>query len=254
VNAQWRLGELGYKGDIKAYLTEFRALNIYARCTGESLQEKINLAMPRTIIYMRFAHHMADFMDDEHFLMATYETGVHVEQRKVLEELRGRKKEAGQKDARSKDSGKGHKGQGEKKGPKWSEKANSGGKTERSGFGQPGHWKTKEEALAGVPTKKRKEYRSSKDNCWRCGWTGHKTFECYAGTTTGGTVLPTAPWRGASSAKRKRDGDNNVEAPAQKQSKVTTIKTKDDDMRDAVAAWAKDRITVWDNGDEDSDF
>jgi len=162
--------------------------------------------------------------------------------------------EAGQKDAPGKDSGKGRKAEGEKKGPKWSEKANSGGKTERSGFGQPGHWQTKEEALAGVPTKERKEYGSSKDNCWRCGRAGHNTFECYVGTTTGGTVLPTAPWRGASSAKRKRDGDNNVEAPAQKQSKVTTIKTEDDDMRDAAAAWAKDRITVWDNGDEDSDF
>jgi len=45
-NAQRRLGELEYKGDIKAYLTEFWALNIYARCTGESLQEKINLAIP----------------------------------------------------------------------------------------------------------------------------------------------------------------------------------------------------------------
>jgi len=71
VNAQRRLGELEYKGDIKAYLTEFRALNIYARCTRESLQEKINLAMPRTIIDMRFAHHMGDFVDDEHFLMVT---------------------------------------------------------------------------------------------------------------------------------------------------------------------------------------
>ena len=92
MNAQWRLGELEYKGDIKAYLTEFRALNIYACCTGESLQEKINLAIPRTIINMRFVHHMGDFVDDEHFLTATYETGVHVEQRKVLEELQGRKK------------------------------------------------------------------------------------------------------------------------------------------------------------------
>jgi len=79
-------------------------------------------------------------------------------------------------------------------------------------------------------------------------------FECYAGTTTGGTALPTAPWRGASSAKRKRDGDENVETPAPKQSKVTTIKIEDDDMRDAAAAWAKDQITVWDNDDEDWDF
>jgi len=176
---------------------------------------------------------------------------VHVEQRKALEELRGRKKETGQKEAPGKDSGKGRKVQAEKEGPRRSEKADSGGKTEQSGFGQPGHWKTKEEALAGVPTKERKEYRSSKDNCWRCCRAGHKTFECYAGTTTVGRALPTAPWRGASSAKRKRDGNDNAETPAPKQSKVTTIKTEDNDMRDAATAWAKDQITIWDNDDED---
>jgi len=216
VNAQRKLRKLEYKGDIKAYLTEFRALNIHARYTGETLQEKINLAMPRTIIDMRFTHHMGGFLDDEHFLTATYEAGVHVEQRKALEELRGRKKETGQKDAPGKDSGKSRKGQEEKEGPKQLEKADLGGKTERSGFGQPGHGKTKEEALVGVPTKERKEYRSSKDNCWGCGQAGDKTFECYVGTTTGGTMLPTAPWRGASSAKRKHVGDDNVEASVQK--------------------------------------
>jgi len=30
---------------------------------------------------------MGNFVDDEHFLMATYEVGVHVKQRKALEEL-----------------------------------------------------------------------------------------------------------------------------------------------------------------------
>jgi len=75
---------------------------------------------------MQFAHHMGDFVDNEHFLTATYKAGVHVEQWKALEELWGRKKEAGQKDTPSKDSGKGHKGQGEKEGLKRSEKATRG--------------------------------------------------------------------------------------------------------------------------------
>jgi len=92
-NAQRKLGRLEYKGDIKVYLIEFQTLKIYARYIGESLQEKINLAMPRTIIDMRFAHHMGEFVDDEHFLTATYEAGVHVEQRKALEELWTGKKE-----------------------------------------------------------------------------------------------------------------------------------------------------------------
>jgi len=111
-NAQRKLGRLEYKGDIKAYLTEFQALKIYARYIGESLQEKINLAMPQTIIDMRFAHHMGEFVDDEHFLTATYEAGVHVEQRKALEELwTGKKEKEGLNPG--KDSGKSCKGQGE---------------------------------------------------------------------------------------------------------------------------------------------
>ena len=93
VKAQRKLGGLEYKGDIKVYLMEFQALNIYARCAGESLREKINLAVSRAIIDMRFASHMDEFMDDEHFLTATYEAGVHVEQRKALEELQSGRKE-----------------------------------------------------------------------------------------------------------------------------------------------------------------
>jgi len=36
---------------------------------------------------MRFLHDMGEFVDDKHFLMATYEAGIHVEQRKAVEEL-----------------------------------------------------------------------------------------------------------------------------------------------------------------------
>jgi len=66
---------------------ESHALNIYARCVRKSLQEKINLAMPQAMIDMCFAHHMGEVVDDEHFLMATYEANIHLEQRKALEEL-----------------------------------------------------------------------------------------------------------------------------------------------------------------------
>jgi len=36
-DAQLKLGQLKYQGDIRAYMTEFRALNNYARATGEGL-------------------------------------------------------------------------------------------------------------------------------------------------------------------------------------------------------------------------
>jgi len=164
-NAPRKLGGLEYKRDIKVYLTEFRALTIYVRCVRASLQEKINLVIPRTIIDMYFAHHMGEFVDDDHFLTATYKAGVHVEQRRALEELRmGKKEKEGPNPG--KDSGKSCKGQAEKEGPKQEGKASMGGKAGRPGFGQPGHWGTKKEALAGVPTKERKEYGASQEGCW----------------------------------------------------------------------------------------
>jgi len=43
---------LKYQGDIRSYMTEFRALNLYAHATGESLQEKVNLAMPESVMNM----------------------------------------------------------------------------------------------------------------------------------------------------------------------------------------------------------
>jgi hypothetical protein len=83
-DAQLKLGQLRYQGSIRAYLTEFRTLNVYARATGESLQEKINMAMPDSILDMRFNQNEEDFVDDEHFLRATYKAGLQVEKKKSL--------------------------------------------------------------------------------------------------------------------------------------------------------------------------
>ena len=87
-NAQLKLSQLRYKGDIKAYFTELQALNVYARATSEGLRGKIDQAIPDNILDMRFAHYMEEFVDDEHFLMATYNAGLHVERRKALKAAR----------------------------------------------------------------------------------------------------------------------------------------------------------------------
>jgi hypothetical protein len=79
-----QISMLRYKGDIKAYLTAFRALNIHARVTGEALQNKVNLALPLEIIDMRFAQNPHLFTEDEPFLVATYEAGRHWENRNLL--------------------------------------------------------------------------------------------------------------------------------------------------------------------------
>jgi hypothetical protein len=42
------------------------------------------MAMPDSILDMRFNQNEEDFMDDEHFLQATYRAGVQVEKKKAL--------------------------------------------------------------------------------------------------------------------------------------------------------------------------
>ena len=79
-----QLSTLRYKGDIKAYLTAFRALNIHARVTGEALQSKVNVALPLEIIDLCFAQNPCLFTEEEPFLVATYEAGRHWENRNLL--------------------------------------------------------------------------------------------------------------------------------------------------------------------------
>jgi len=235
-NTQRKLGEIEYKGDIKAYLTEFRSLNVYAQCTRESLQEKINRAMPHAIIDMRFAHHMGEFVDYEHILTTTYEAGVHVEQRKPLEEIQGHQKEKEGKECPSqgKALGKDRKGQG-KEDPRPPRKAAQGGQATRPGFGQSGQWAIKEEALVRLPAGVRKEYGASEENCWRCGRAGHRTFEYFANSTKKGTTLASAPGKVASSAKSKWTNDDDPETPTAAKPHLSTVKVEDSNMREATA-------------------
>jgi len=83
-DAQLKLRQLKYQGSIRAYLTEFQALNNFAHVTGEVLWEKVDLAMPEALLDMRFAHYLEDFADDEGFLQATHQAGLQVEKKKAL--------------------------------------------------------------------------------------------------------------------------------------------------------------------------
>jgi len=49
-NVQLKLGQLRYQGSIRTYLTEFRALNIFAQATAEVVREKIDRAMTTEIL------------------------------------------------------------------------------------------------------------------------------------------------------------------------------------------------------------
>jgi len=87
-DAQQKLGQLRYQGSIRAYITELRSLNNFAWANGESLREKVDLAMTDAILDMRFSQNEGEFIDDDDFLHATYRAGIQVEKRKALRATR----------------------------------------------------------------------------------------------------------------------------------------------------------------------
>jgi len=186
-DAQLQLGQLKYHRSMRAYLTEFQALNNFAQVTGEALREKVDLAMPHSILDMRFAHYLGDFADDEGFLQATHQAGLQVERKKALKTAR--------KAVKSQPVG---------KDPRKEKEKEKGREARTQQHPEPGKaptgkkraWVSLETALKGVPPKEQEEYKAT-DGCWRCGRPGHKTFECYAFTTAQGTSLPVAPWKTA---------------------------------------------------------
>jgi hypothetical protein len=120
-------------------------------------------------------------------------------------------------------------------------------KADKPRFGGTGRWVSKDEALKGLSADEKKEYGASKENCWRCGREGHRTFECYASTTKRGSTLPAAPWKSVSSASKKRGREDDEEkAPIAKQSKTVAVKVEDEDMKDVSA--------IWRDSDSDKDF
>jgi len=87
-DAQQKLGQLRYQGCIRTYITELPALNNFARANGESLREKVDLAMTDAILDMRFSQNEGEFIDDDDFIHATYRAGLQVQKRKALRATR----------------------------------------------------------------------------------------------------------------------------------------------------------------------
>jgi len=231
-DAQLKLGQLGYQGSIRTYLMEFCTLNIFARATGEALRENIDLAMTTEILRMRFAHYLEEFADVEGFLQATYQAGLQVERMKALEKGRETMQPArtDDKKERRKDPGR------PKKNMEQPKPANN--LEQKSLWGQPGRWATKEEALKGVPLQEHKEYFRTLECCWRCGQKGHRTYECFAHTTRQGTTLPKAPWKAAAAATEKRKcSEEPEENPVPKQQKVAAVEAMELEDPQAFPLW-----------------
>jgi len=179
-DAQLKLGQLKYQGSIRAYVTEFRALNNFAHATGEALREKVDLAMPDAVLDMRFAHYLEDFADDEGFLQATHQAGLQVEKKKALRAAKEamRSGAAPNKDGMRNDHPNEH---GKKNDTRPSPK--EGAPQPRSNNTRPpkkDSWPSQDVALKGVPSKEAEEYRKSREDCWQCGRPGHRTYDCFS--------------------------------------------------------------------------
>jgi len=227
-------------------MTEFRALNSYAKATGESLQEKVDLAMPDSVLDMRFAHFLGDFVDDEGFLNATYQAAIQVEKKKALktaqEATRG--PSSGGKDPK--------KDKGKEKQTRNPARPKQALEPEKTPAGKRRAWVSLETALQGVPPKEQEEYKAT-DSCWRCGRPGHKTFECYAFTTARGTSLPAAPWKAAAVGSNQKGGKrkaaNELDERLVKQQKVAAVEPM---AIEEAEPPRKIEAAPWD--DSDSDF
>jgi len=244
-DAQLKLGQLRYQGSIRAYMTEFQALNNFAKATGEGLREKVDMAMPDSILDMRFNQNPEDPIDDEDFLQATYKAGVQVEKKKALKAA----KEAWRTGPTPAKDGKRDDRKKEDRRPATREEPREPRRNEARPQ-KKNSWGSQEAALRGVPANETEEYRKNRDNCWRCGKPGHRTYDCFAFQTIQGTALPPAPWKATavltanptavSAEKRKRE-DEPENVLATKQQKVAAA----DGMVTNLPLWADS---------EDSDF
>jgi len=195
-DAKLKLGQLKYQGSIRAYLTEFRALNNFALATGEALREKVDLAMPDTVLDMRFAHYLEDLADDEGFLQATHQAGLQVEKKKALKAAKDamRAGPAPPKDGRKDDR---HKDAQGKRPPR----QEGTREPRRNEAGSPKKdWGSTGAALKGVPQNEVDNHKKDRDNCWRCGRPSHRTYDCFSFQTVEETTLPPAPWKVAAVA------------------------------------------------------
>jgi len=252
-DAQLKLGQLKYQGSIRTYMTEFQALNNFARATGEGLREKVDMAMPDSILDMRFNQNEEDPIDDEDFLQATYRAGVQVEKKKALraakEAMRGGPAPGkdGKRDTRPSDDRRWDDRKREESRPT---KPAEPRDPKRNETHSPKGWGHIGAALKGVPQSEIENHKKVQDGCWRCGRTGHRTFDCFSFQTAQGTALPPAPWKVAAvagpehattpvSEKRKRGDEDPAPQPAAKQQKEAAVETMD--------------LPIWADS-EDSDF
>jgi hypothetical protein len=253
-----RIRELQYEGDIDDYITKLEDLNMRVGASGPMFRAVIWDAMTPDIKKMVYQAAKGIPRDDDAMIEAVKEAAYIVEN--IDEEIKGPKKrtlevrenrqtkeaarprEAQQKDRKIKD--------------KDSEKKGSSGKKDKKSD-KPAIFASGREALQNVPQSEIDKHKKDKADCWRCGRSGHKMYECYAKKTVGGTELSSGG-KTASLGKRKRDDeaedDKEPEKSKGKDKKAKTAAVRQDD-EDIDLPDAQPRIWELEESDDmESDF
>jgi hypothetical protein len=139
---------------------------------------------------------------------------------------------------------------------KSSEKKGSSGKKDKKSD-KPTIFASGREALQDVPQSKIDKHKKDKADCWRCGHSGHKMYECYAKKTVGGTELSSGG-KIASLGKWKQnneeDNDKEQEKSKGRDKKAKTAAMQQDD-EDIDILDAQPRIWELEESDDmESDF
>ena len=231
-----RITELQYDGDIDDYITKLEDLNMRVGALGPMFRNVIWEAMTPAIKKMVYQR-CGEVPNDDVALIHAVKEAAHVVEglneelgytKKKTLEVRGERKDKGkereaarprevqQKDRKVKDKG--------------SKKEFAGKKDRKSD--KPAVYASGREALQGVPQAEIDKHKKEKADCWRCGRSGHKMYDCYAKKTVGGTEL-TKDGKVASSGKRKRDDDEigEQEKPKEKKkAKTAAVRQDNEDM------------------------
>jgi len=131
---------------------------------------------------MLFAHYLEDFVDDEGFLQATHQAGLQVEKKTALkqawEQTKGTSSSGtnGKNDEQRKEGQDRKNSEGNKRG-----KETDKPRQDRTGpqpdkrpwWGGKDHSASRDEAMKGVVAKEQEDYGQRRDDCWRCGRSGH---------------------------------------------------------------------------------
>jgi hypothetical protein len=251
-----RIRELQYEGDIDDYITKLEDLNMRVGASGPMYRAVIWDAMTPDIKKMVYQAAKGIPRDDDAMIEAVKEAAYIVEN--IDEEIKGPKKrtlevrenrptkeaarprEAQQKDRKVKD--------------KKTEKKGSSGKNDKKSD-KPAIFASGREALQDVLQSEIDKHKKDKADCWRCGRSGHKMYECYAKKTVRGTELSSGG-KTASLGKRKRDNEEDKEQEKSKgkdkKAKTAAVRQDDDDI-DLPDAQPR----IWeleDSDDMESDF